>query len=642
VDNKHLTETILDHSLWWALKVYEGHVEVVVSPAFDALLPKKINSYEDFVSVLAPDCGTLFVRKMPLWLEADFTSERFLVGFQLQGRIGRFISDVRVCSRDDVRSICANCVEVSEMHDLEKQLVESHSRLEIEKLQLKEEQAVKEAALLKQQYEEQTQFLAMLSHELRSPLVGMSSLINVIRKKIKAEQSVDGDLKVIRLTIDQLNFLINDILTFSQTQSDHVQLNPSPFSLHEMSDYVGHLTKSIATQKGVFVSFSLKTEHEMFYGDLVRVSQILLNLIVNAIKFTEYGGVFVEVLEKNDMVEFIVTDSGEGISQDELGSIFKPFKQLDSNGSKQYIGSGLGLSIVKTLVDLMGGEISVASTKGVGTTFTMSLPLLAGQHPVINDQILDHTQEEGAASDVSSQLASRSQKSAYKVLIADDSEINRRVLQFFLEEANCEVHEANDGGEAWQKIQQDQFDFVFLDIQMPVLNGSEVCEKIRQLSKAQTQGIKGVFALTAAHTESEIDQMGVKVNKNQFDVWVEKPVSQDKVLHLLNFGQTEKSSIQTKSDVYQPPDALAHLFEQFIESTEKEFELLYVEWRQKDEKALKARLHTLKGNFMLFELKSLVQLIQRLEKMDLVKEGDKMAVELGVLEKKFRTCVKLP
>lgn len=626
-DNLH--ENMFNNTLWWCLELDSEQVRIKISPCFEKMLGSSVETFDDLLTFMLPDSANLFMSKTEGVLQKIDRRDRFITGFQLENEVKWLINELNHTRKGSVEVFCANCIEVTEMYKLEEKLVQSNSQLMIEQLQEKREKSRKEKELLQKQYKEQTKFLAMLSHELRSPLVGVGSLINVVKKKLSKGESVLDQLKIMRLTIDQLNFLINDILTYSQTQSEHIHINPAPFPLEQMAEYVSHLTKSIANEKGVFVSFSLEYHSSCFYGDLLRISQILINLIVNAIKFTHKGGVIVEVEEKDTTLVFTITDSGEGISDEQLENIFVPFKQLETNGSRQHLGSGLGLPVVKTLVDLLEGEISVESTLGEGTTFKVVLPIEIKPCPKEADQALD---EEPLL--VMKELDNSHAKSL-KVLIADDSIINRKVLEVFLKEVDCEVDHAGDGGDAWQKFNEQDYDFVFLDIQMPVLNGVQVCQKIRALDSSVIPNLKGVFALTAAHTEFEVQQMGIELDKSIFDQWIEKPISEDKVIRALYSELNQRDEISESKISQIVPPALTHLIPQFTESTQKDFEKLRQLLRGQSEKEFKKIAHSLKGNLMLFELHEMVDLVKILETKNLGKDVDSVTHLLDQLERLF-------
>lgn len=628
---------LLDQTLWWCLTKKPKEDCFSASPALQKTLSSSLASFDAFQSCLKPDYVPLLELKLMELLRQKEAS-RTLVGLSVEGREVWLMMQLQYARIEDEDVICAQCVEVSEMYRLEESLVISNCQLMLEQHQAKELQAVHEAELLQEQYNEQTQFLAMLSHELRSPLLGMASLVAQIKKNQVKGESIDDQLTVIKLTIDQMNFLINDILTYAQTQFNSIKLSATEFELDQMADYVSHLTKSIAQEKGVFVSVSLSAKGQCFLGDVVRVSQILVNLIVNAIKFTKFGGVFVEIKEASESLTFKVTDSGEGIAADELKNIFRPFKQLESDEGKLFVGAGLGLSIVKTLVDLMEGDIEVQSTKGVGTSFIVQLPLKRCEHSAcLNPPMRDAAEEEDGREKSTERHTLYRFDTPYRVLIADDSVINRKVLESFLIELGAEVTHAADGREAWNVFQQEAFHFVFLDIQMPLYDGGQVCRMIRRLPDHQIPDLRAVFALTAAHTEAEVAQMGIEVDKSIFDEWVEKPISQDKVMSLLQRYDVRKSIVSEEVALLSSelPQHLQALLPEFIASTQADFEQLFDLLAQNNSLEFKQGLHTLKGGFMMFELKQLVELAKEIEKMNVETDSDKVYQTLSKMQNIF-------
>jgi signal transduction histidine kinase/CheY-like chemotaxis protein len=599
------------NGLWWCLHYNRKFAAITLSDELESRIGAAVITSDDFMSYMLPESVHHFMTHTQAMLEGKQTNTQFLMGLNIDDDIVWLVNDLRhqKNSNSDTEVICASCIDISRMYKLEERLIASHSDLIIERLQEKERRSQQENALLHDLYKSQTKFLAMLSHELRTPLMGMSSLIGVAKQNQDNGLPVDEQLQIMKLTVDQLNFLINDILTYSQTESEHIQINPSTFTVDEMAEYVTHLTKSIANDKKVTVSVAKKTRTCCFYGDLLRISQILVNLIVNAIKFTHEGGVFVEIEESKIGLQFSITDSGEGIDEAQLQNIFEPFKQLESKGSQQYFGSGLGLPIVKRLVELLGGTIEVESIKGVGTKFTVDLPIEEGVCEP----------DEGSSVDSESRIEHKQKlielKEPLSVLIADDSIINRKVLELFLHEINCEVEHAEDGNQAWQKFLEKDFDIVFLDIQMPEMDGMEVCRKIRALDHGLKPKLKGVYALTAAHTEDEISKLGLEIDKTLFDAWIEKPISQDKV-----FGALYKELIAREELSKAPltkivPDTLIHLLPQFIESTSNDLEKLQTLLKEKNEAQFRQVLHSLKGNLMLFEVEEMLEVIKKMERL---------------------------
>lgn len=635
----------LEQHLWWRHFQSESDEVFELSGSLEQLLGIEATDFATFKSGFLPESQAMLVEQLANIGRTPGATARFLMGVSQKTKPIWLINDLKVMEQAQGVWIIGDCCNVSDMQDLVAQTESASIDLSVGASAIQMPSASNENPLLQQQFHDQTQFLAMLSHELRSPLMGMNSLLTVVKQKLPPaqQQSVAQELKVMKMTIDQLNFLINDILTYSQTEFNQIQLNPTVFDLHEMADYICQLTKSIATEKGIDVHFSVTTQNECFYGDLVRLSQVLVNLIVNAIKFTQRGGVEVVIKEDDEFIEFHVIDSGEGIDEAELGSIFAPFKQLDSKGGEQYVGSGLGLSIVKTLVELMGGILEVKSKKGQGTDFSFVIPMRSGGCPE------DTVWSKSAVTPTPNQAI----QCDFKVLVADDSVINRKVMQAFLEEMGCHVDEAEDGLQAWQKFQHQAYDYVFLDIQMPRMNGLEVCQKMREVQSHQATALKGIFALTAAHTEAElVAGLGAPIDKSIFDAWLEKPASQDKVIHLLHCQsivppsvakKPSPKSVESASDALEwtIPAELSHLLPQFKESTDQDLIAFKQAMADQNAEEAKAILHRLKGNLMLFEFTHAVDIVRALETANRNESFNEIRKNLARLEKKLNSLYKL-
>lgn len=630
---------LYEHSLWWRWLLSSDNGTFELSTRLQKRLGQAINNNTDFISSLTSESQTRLKAQIKAFQKGEVTSAQLVVQVvQAQHTIG-LLTELHSVEQADGKWLVAFCSEVTDVDALETQVKAVQTESD-----LPENQA--EASALQQQFHDQTQFLAMLSHELRSPLMGLSSLLDIVKQKLteRQHQKVAEELKVMKMTINQLNFLINDILTYAQTEFNQIHLNPTVFDLHEMADYICHLTKSIASEKGIDVRFSVATQNDCFYGDLVRLSQVLVNLIVNAIKFTQQGGVDVVIQEEDEFVEFHVKDSGEGIDEAELASIFTPFKQLDSRGGEQYVGSGLGLSIVKTLVDLMGGVLEVKSERGQGTDFSFVIPMRSGGCP-----------DPAFVTSESAPVTTPVSYCDYQILVADDSAINRKVMQTFLKEMGCQVDEAEDGVQAWQKFQQHDYDYVFLDIQMPGLNGMEVCQKMRAYQQQNDHSVKGIFALTAAHTEAEVAGAGTEIDKSLFDAWLEKPASQDKIIHLLHCQTVSTTDSQNQPEEALPSETENHSDSQALPAIPEELVSLLPQLKDNvaqdiqafqqalDRQALseaKAILHRIKGNLMLFELTEAVNLIRRLEGLDQGLNRDEIKIILKRLEKNLYDTYK--
>jgi len=442
-----LENAMFNQNLWWSY-AKEGDLEVLnLSEGLQRYLGRAVVVLEDIMG----DYETALLRlkiEEALQDENAVNSEfdmRFNASYETLKGKRSFQHQLRVLQVDSEKIVWANCIDVSEMVALEREMVDAQGRMTLSHIYDRQQALEERNAFITNSYNKQSRFLALLSHELRSPLLGISSLIKRLRLDANVSPEVSSILKTIAMTAEQSTYLVNDILTYSQTEYDGITLHPAEISLPELLESVKQLTKSIASDKDLIISLVYLGEHQYVLADGVRLTQILINLIVNGIKFTQYGGVNIEISEtKKDYFFFKITDSGEGITKERQQKIFEPFAQLEADEGKyatntRYLGAGLGLFVVRQLVELMGGEITVKSEVGVGTTFTFELKLQSldksrltvnGSEGVTELVVL---QKESSSTDrkakkvavVNSQaLTEQANLNQLKVLVDDDSKIN--------------------------------------------------------------------------------------------------------------------------------------------------------------------------------------------------------------------------
>ncbi|MDT8868705.1 ATP-binding protein [Vibrio fluvialis] len=333
-----------------------------------------------------------------------------------------------------------------------------------------------------------SQFLAMMSHELRTPLNAVLGLIDLLRDDSDAYQQ--EMLEQMENSAELLLVIINDILDLSRIESGHFELQRHWISLSKKLQHALEYHSQVAQAKDI--KFNVKAsicEQFEYWVDSVRLTQILFNIIGNAIKFTHQGFVDVSLVTARDRLEIEVRDSGIGIDNERIEHLFSPFIQADTSITRNYGGTGLGLAITKHLVELMGGSIKVNSKLGEGSLFTISIPLESRSTSAANENA-------GQLSDTKTYDALDNSK---HILVVEDTKTNQMVIQLLLNRMGYNVTIANNGQHAIELIEKNRsFDLIFMDISMPIMDGIQATRILR--SQRLTTPI---IALTAHSMNSD-------------------------------------------------------------------------------------------------------------------------------------------
>ena len=355
-------------------------------------------------------------------------------------------------------------------------------------------------------------FLANMSHEIRTPISGILGMTEMLLGSAEGRES--EYLRMVRDSAESLMNIVNDILDFSKIEADRMEIKSQAFEPRDLMEKVVKPFKYQADRKNIELSWVIQSRvPRTVMADSQRIGQVLVNLVGNAVKFTEKGSVEVHAgLENGEngrpRLVFSVEDTGIGIKDMDKARLFTSFTQLDDSMNKKYQGTGLGLAISKKLIDLMGGEISAHSEKGRGSTFVFKIPFETAPGEAAHDGLVDF----GAG------------EKPLKILLAEDNELNRLFVTHLLTRHGHEVTEVPDGSKVLDALAENNFDIVLMDVQMPSMDGIEATKAIRDSGKAFKD--IPIIALTAYAMSGDRQRF----LDSGMDGYITKPVELDKLL----------------------------------------------------------------------------------------------------------------
>lgn len=387
------------------------------------------------------------------------------------------------------------------------------------------EEIRKSAEKARKANEAKTRFLFNMSHDIRTPMNAIVGFSGLLEKSLHDEKKSLGYIKKIRVSSDILLTIINQVLEMARIESGKITLNPESVNIREMVEAMNTVFESSLTKKSLEYQCSLNVVHDQILCDKTKMEEIILNVVSNSIKYTNpHGKITVSIDEldsedeKNANYKVVVEDNGIGMSQDYLPHIFEEFSREHTSTETRVAGTGLGLPIVKSLVDRMGGTIEVESEEGKGTRFIMKFSFPVSSKNQVREE------EKQNIPDITEKLKGK------QILLAEDNDLNAEIAETVLVEAGIEVKRVEDGLqciEELKKMPEKYYDVILMDVQMPNMDGYTATQRIRDLDDSRAE--IPIIAMTA----NAYDEDRRKAQEAGMDGFLAKPLDVDEMMRLL-------------------------------------------------------------------------------------------------------------
>ncbi len=500
--------------------------------------------------------------------------------------------------------------------------------------------------LSKQKAEEASQakdqFLAKMSHEIRTPLNAIIGFTDQLRQTTLSNKQTNY-IKIVDNASHHLLSILNDILVLSKIESRQIEIDEAPFTipnlLHSVNQVLEHQHKKKRLNFHVSSDNALR---DILLGDAAKLRQVLINLAGNAIKFTPHGSVrmecnLVEETQEKKRVQFIISDTGIGISGENIPWIFKPFQQVDNRLERSFSGCGLGLSICKDLIEAMGGTLEVESTLGKGSTFFFTITFLKG-HKFTDPDIANND--------------TKAFFQGLRILFADDDPVNLRLGSIILKKNKIKADYAQSGKEAIKKFEPGKYHLVFLDINMPDINGLEVAHFIRDMEKSNPPLHP---AIIIAMTANVLKKQLKKYLAAGMDSILLKPYKEETLIEKID--QTMSGQIREKTRVIQPslktkgktpynldqlnqitkgnPEFMHSLLNAFIENSEQALDKMNSDLSRENYAGIAEAAHRLQPSMEQLGIISASDLLKKVENRHLrkhVHSNDPTLIKKTILE----------
>ena len=387
------------------------------------------------------------------------------------------------------------------------------------------EEIRKSAEKARKANEAKTRFLFNMSHDIRTPMNAIVGFSGLLEKSLHDEKKSLGYIKKIRVSSDILLTIINQVLEMARIESGKITLNPESVNIREMVEAMNTVFESSLTKKSLEYQCSLNVVHDQILCDKTKMEEIILNVVSNSIKYTNpHGKITVSIDEldsedeKNANYKVVVEDNGIGMSQDYLPHIFEEFSREHTSTETRVAGTGLGLPIVKSLVDRMGGTIEVESEEGKGTRFIMKFSFPVSSKNQVREE------EKQNIPDITKKLKGK------QILLAEDNDLNAEIAETVLEETGIKVKHVEDGIqciEELKKMPEKYYDVILMDVQMPNMDGYTATQRIRDLDDSRAE--IPIIAMTA----NAYDEDRRKAQEAGMDGFLAKPLDVDEMMRLL-------------------------------------------------------------------------------------------------------------